>query len=49
MLLELSPELARYSTFGSPALNFAIAKVHLDVHANSSMFSALPSSNSGDI
>jgi hypothetical protein len=44
MLLELSPVLALYSTFGSPALHFAIAKVHLDVHANSSMFSVLPPS-----
>jgi hypothetical protein len=40
MLLELSPALARYSTFGglNTPLHFAAAKGHLDVRANSSAF-----------
>jgi len=40
MLLELSPALARYSTFGglNTPLHFAAAKGHLDVRAGSSVF-----------
>jgi hypothetical protein len=44
MLLELSPALARYSTFGglNTPLHFAAAKGHLDVRANSPVVSAFP-------
>lgn len=44
MLLELSPALARYSTFGglNTPLHFAAAKGHLDVRANPSVFFKVP-------
>jgi hypothetical protein len=44
MLLELSPALARYSTFGglNTPLHFAAAKGHLDVRANPSVFFRVP-------
>ena len=43
MLLELSPALARYSTFGglNSPLHFAAAKGHLDVRDDTSHLSVI--------